>query len=93
MVEPLFPSLLSLLTALWWPFCRVMAMLTVAPVIGETTVPVTVKVLLSLVLAVILMPTAHSVVPIEPISMHGVVATIEQAVIGALLGLAFPLKM
>lgn len=92
-MEPLFPTLLSTLTALWWPFCRVMAMLSVAPVIGEASVPVTVKVLLSLVLGVILMPTVHSVVPIDPMSLHGVVATIEQAVIGGLLGLAFHLSM
>lgn len=92
-MEPLFPTLLSTLSALWWPFCRVMAMLSVAPVIGEASVPVTVKVLLSLVLAVVLMPTVQSVGPIDPMSLHGVVATIEQAVIGGLLGLAFHLSM
>lgn len=92
-MEPIYPTLLGLLSALWWPFCRVMAMLSVAPVIGEATVPVTVKILLSLVLAIVLMPTAHAVAPIDPISLRGVVATIEQAVIGGVLGLAFHLCM
>lgn len=93
MTEPLFPALVSLLSTLWWPFCRVMAMLSVAPVIGETTVPITVKVLLSLVLAVILMPVAQPVAPIDPMSVRGILAAVEQAVIGGLLGLAFHLCM
>lgn len=92
-VEPLFPALLSLLSAMWWPFCRVMAMLAVAPVIGESTVPITVKVLLALVLAVVLMPVAAPAAHIDPFSLRGIVATIEQAVIGGLLGLAFHMSM
>ncbi|MGE5451501.1 MAG: flagellar biosynthetic protein FliR [Acidobacteriota bacterium] len=92
-MEALFPTLLTLLSSLWWPFCRVMAMLSVAPVIGENTVPVTVKVLLSLVLAIILMPMAHSVAPVDPLSARGVVVAVEQAVVGGLLGLAFHLSM
>lgn len=92
-MEPLFPALLSLLHGLWWPFCRVMAMLSVAPVIGENSVPLPIKVLLSLVLSIVLLPTAHSVVPIDPLSLHGVAATVEQVVIGGVLGLAFHLSM
>lgn len=92
-MEALFPTMLATLTALWWPFCRVMAMLSVAPVIGEASVPITVKVLLSLVLAIILMPTVHPVASIDPMSAHGIVVAIEQAIIGGVLGLAFHLSM
>ncbi|MBI3381739.1 MAG: flagellar biosynthetic protein FliR [Aquabacterium sp.] len=92
-MEGLFPTMLATLTALWWPFCRVMAMLSAAPVIGEASVPVTVKVLLSLVLAVILMPTVHPVTAIDPMSAHGIVVAVEQAIIGGVLGLAFHLSM
>ena len=34
----LYPQLLAWLHALWWPFVRVMALLTFAPVFGEGTV-------------------------------------------------------
>lgn len=92
-MEGLYPSLLGLLGDFWWPFCRVMAMLSVAPIIGEASVPLTLRALLSLVLAVILIPSVHVAVPIDPMSMRGVLATLEQAVIGGLLGLAFHLSM
>ena len=92
-MEPVFNQLLGLLGAVWWPFCRTMALLSAAPVLGENMMPVTVRVLLSLVLAVVLMPMAQPAVAIDPFSMHGVVAALEQAVIGFVLGLAFHLTM
>jgi flagellar biosynthetic protein FliR len=81
-------ALLAQLSALWWPFCRVMAMLSAAPVLGDGSVPVPVRALVSLVLAVILLPVAAPAVPIEPLSLHAVVATVEQAVVGGVMGLA-----
>ncbi|MDB6001036.1 MAG: fliR, partial [Rhizobacter sp.] len=87
-MDAVFQALLPQLVALWWPFCRVMAMLSAAPVLGDGSVPVTVRVLLSMVLAVILLPVAAPAVPIEPISLRAIVATIEQAAIGGLMGLA-----
>jgi flagellar biosynthesis protein FliR len=87
-VDALFPDLLRLLLALWWPFCRIMALLSAAPVLGDGSVPVTVRLLLSLVLAVVMLPVAQPTVAIDPLSLHAVVATIEQVAIGGLLGLA-----
>lgn len=92
-MEGLYPLLLGMLGNFWWPFCRIMAMLVVAPVIGEASVPLTIKALLSMVLAIILIPSVQMAVPIDPMSLRGVVATIEQAVIGGLMGLAFHLSM
>jgi flagellar biosynthetic protein FliR len=85
--------MLTQLSALWWPFCRIMALLSAAPVLGDGPVPVTVRVLVSLVLAVILLPGSAPVVPIEPLSLHAVVATIEQAAVGGILGLALHFTM
>lgn len=92
-MEPVFSQLLPLLSALWWPFCRILAMLSAAPIMGDGMVPVPVRILLSLVLAVVMLPISHSAVMIDPISMQGVLTTIEQAIIGGLLGLAFQLSM
>ena len=55
-MDGIFTTLLTELSVLWWPFCRVLAMLSAAPIIGDTSVPLVVRVLLSLVLAVILLP-------------------------------------
>lgn len=92
-MEAVMIQLLPLLNAWWWPFVRIMAMLTAAPVIGEAMVPVTVRILVGLVLSVLMLPLTKNALPVDPISMHGVVTTIEQAVIGGVLGLAFHFSM
>lgn len=80
--------LLPLVSALWWPFCRILALLSAAPVFGDAMVPVPVRVLLSVVLAILMLPLTHGAPAIDPFSLHAVVATVEQAVIGGVLGLA-----
>lgn len=92
-MEAVFHQLLGLLGAFWWPFCRAMALLSAAPVLGENMMPVTVRVLLALVLAVILMPMAQPAAAIDPFSLHGVVVAVEQGVVGLVIGLAFHLTM
>jgi len=87
-------ALLPWLNSLWWPFCRTLALLSAVPMIGEAMVPVTVRVLLSLVLAVVLLPASSSTaLTINPWSMQGVVAAGEQALLGFVLGLALHLAM
>src|SRR5881392_409307 len=85
--------LLPLLGALWWPFCRILALLSAAPVIGDAMVPHTVRVLLALLLAFLMLPLTGAAQPIDPLSLAGVAATIEQAVIGGVLGLACHFSM
>ncbi|NML63335.1 flagellar biosynthetic protein FliR [Massilia sp. RP-1-19] len=85
--------LLPLLNALWWPFVRNLALLSAAPIIGDAMVPLPVRVLLSMVLAFLLLPVAAGNAAIDPFSMLGVVATIEQAVIGGVIGLALHFSM
>ncbi|MDC8756507.1 flagellar biosynthetic protein FliR [Janthinobacterium fluminis] len=92
-MEDVLTQLLPMLTALWWPFCRILAMLTAAPVIGDALTPVTVRVLIALVLAILMLPVSKGVIAIDPFSLHAVVATIEQAVIGGAMGLAFHFSM
>lgn len=85
--------LLPLVGALWWPFCRIMALLSTAPVIGEGMVPLPVRALLSLVLAFLMLPLTKGAVMPDPFSLHGVVAMFEQAVIGGVIGLALQFAM
>lgn len=92
-MEALLAQLLPLLNALWWPFVRVLALLSAAPVLGEAMVPVTVRILVSLVLAIVMLPLTQGALTIDPFSLQAVVATLEQAVIGGVLGLAFHFTM
>jgi flagellar biosynthetic protein FliR len=92
-VDGVFTSLLTELSVMWWPFCRTLAMLSAAPIVGDTVVPLPVRVLLSLTLAVILQPVAGPAVAIDPMSLAAIVATIEQAAIGGLMGLALHFSM
>jgi flagellar biosynthetic protein FliR len=92
-MELVFDQMLALLYALWWPFCRILAFLSAAPIVGDGMVPLPVRVLLSVALAVVLLPASQAGMAIDPFSLHGVMATVEQAVIGGVLGLAFHLTM
>ncbi|WP_338763678.1 flagellar biosynthetic protein FliR [Massilia sp. METH4] len=89
-MEQVLANLLPLLNALWWPFVRSMALLSAAPVLGEAMVPVTIRVLVSVMLAVMMLPVTDRVQLVQdPFTLAMVVATIEQAIIGFVLGLAF----
>ncbi|MYN28298.1 MULTISPECIES: flagellar biosynthetic protein FliR [Duganella] len=96
-MEAIFAQLLPMLTALWWPFCRILAMFIGAPVLGEAVTPTTVRILIALVLAIIMMPLTAGAdwgpAAINPFSLAGVVATLEQGLIGFVLGLAFHFAM
>jgi flagellar biosynthetic protein FliR len=85
--------LLPLIGALWWPFCRIMAMFATAPVIGEGLVPIPVRALLAVVLSFLMMPITRGGAMPDPFSLHGVVAMAEQAVIGGVLGMALQFAM
>ena len=85
--------LLPLIGALWWPFCRCMALLATAPAIGDAVVPVPVRVLLSVVLSFLLLPVTQGSAMPDPFSLAGVLAMAEQAVIGGVIGLALQLTM
>jgi flagellar biosynthetic protein FliR len=88
-MDQLYAQLMPMLTALWWPFVRIMAMFSMAPVLGDGSVQVTVRVLLALALSFVMLPMTHGGVAVDPISLQAIVATVEQAVIGGVLGLAF----
>ena len=92
-MEEVVAYLLPLIGALWWPFCRIMAMLTTAPVLGEGLVPLPVRALLALVLSFLMLPLTRGGAMPDPFSLHGVVVMMEQAVIGGVLGFALQLAM
>ena len=83
----LYPFLLTWLQTLWWPFVRTMALLAFAPIFGDATVPMRVRVCLALTLAVVCLPSAPAPTQIDPLSLTAVTITLEQVAVGAMLGL------
>ncbi|AMC36086.1 flagellar biosynthetic protein FliR [Janthinobacterium sp. B9-8] len=93
-MDSLIKELLAILPLLWWPFCRYMAGFSFAPLIGEAMVPVRARISLSLVLSVITLPIMQKTqISIDPFSMHWIVATFAQVIIGLICGMAFQLVM
>ncbi|NHR06855.1 flagellar biosynthetic protein FliR [Chromobacterium haemolyticum] len=89
----LYAQLLDLIPAFWWPFCRLMAAFSVAPFIGEGMVPVRVRIGLALALSAATLPATLPLPKLDLFSLAGVAASIEQAVIGLVFGLAFQLVL
>ena len=96
-MEDVLVKLLPMLTAIWWPFCRILAMFLGAPILGEAVTPVTIRILLALVLAILMLPLSGGVVTgpgaIDPFSLHGIVAAVEEGLLGFILGLTFHFAM
>src|SRR6185369_16920058 len=84
----LYPQLLALLHSMWWPFVRIMALLSFAPVFGEVSMPTRVKALLAMVLAIVMLPTVAAPTGIDVFSLRSLVLTVEQLAVGATLGIA-----
>jgi flagellar biosynthetic protein FliR len=87
MVEFNLDQLYGWIGAFIWPFFRIAAFVGTAPVVGDSSVPVYVKVALSVILALALAPLAGDIptIPLGSISAIGVMC--EQILIGMALGL------
>lgn len=81
-------QLLGWLTAFMWPFVRILALIASAPVLGNSIVPVRVKIGLALVIALILAPVLGPMPSIDPGSLTGLYVVAQQIMIGAAMGLA-----
>lgn len=84
-------TLLNLLASYLYPFIRISAIVSVAPIIGTRIVPVRTKIGLSIALTIIIVPLLDAAVFIEPFSVHGVLTIMTQILIGVMLG--FMLRM
>jgi flagellar biosynthesis protein FliR len=73
--------------AYWWPFCRLLALLSMAPLFNHKSVSVRVRVLLALVLTMALGKALPLAPDIDPFSLKGIMATFEQVLFGGILGL------
>lgn len=72
--------------AVMWPFIRIGAMLMSAPVFGARTVPVRVRLVLALAIAVILAPLLPPTPAVDPLSPAGLLVGAQQVLLGVAMG-------
>lgn len=76
-----------------WPFFRILAAFSIAPLFGDAVVPVRARIAGAFVLAVAVLPALANAPTVDPLSAQGIALVFEQIVIGALFGLVFHLVL
>jgi flagellar biosynthetic protein FliR len=74
------------LGAFIWPFFRILALISSAPILGNPSIPVRVKVGLAVALTLVLAPILGSMPAVEPGSAIGLLILAQQIVIGVAIG-------
>ncbi len=76
------------LAAFVWPLSRVLALIAVAPVTGNPSVPASVKIGLAIFVTLLLAPLVPAAPDIAPASMDGLLILAQQLLVGFAMGLA-----
>ncbi len=79
-------TLYAWIGAFIWPLTRILGLISAAPVFGHSSVPVTFKIGLGVMLAVIVAPNLPPLPAINPASLPGVLILIQQFIIGTAMG-------
>jgi flagellar biosynthetic protein FliR len=79
------------LAAFAWPLARILALIASAPVIGNPSVPASIKIGLGLLIAVLVAPLVPSPADINPASADGLLILAQQVLIGLAMGFAMQL--
>lgn len=74
-----------------WPLTRILAVLSVAPLIGQARVPMRVRVGLGLAITVAVAPMLPPLPPVAPASAAGTLILVTQAIVGLAVGFAMRL--
>lgn len=75
----------------WWPFCRILALFSMAPLFNHKALSMRVRTLLALALTLALAKALPPAPQINPLSLQGVLTSLEQILFGLLLGLTLQL--
>lgn len=80
-------QLSNLTLGLWFPFVRIMAFLRFVPIFDNSALPMRVRIIFSLALAIIITPMIPHPIPTDLLSINTLILTVEQTVWGMLFGL------
>ncbi len=76
-----------------WPFFRIGAMVSAAPVFNARAVPVRIRVAIALALTLVIAPLAPPVPAVDPLSLEALLISVHQIVIGLALGFVLRLAL
>lgn len=79
-------EIMQLVNAWLWPFFRIAAVMTAAPVFANRAVPVRVRLGLAVGLTMVIVPLIPDMPSVEPVSMQGLAIALQQVLIGLALG-------
>lgn len=76
------------IAAFLWPLTRILGLIATAPLFGNLSVPMRVKLGLGIMLTLVIAPTVPAVPASDPMSLAGLLITIQQLIIGLAMGFA-----
>lgn len=79
-------QIIAWLGSYFWPFTRIAAMISVAPILGTHSVPMRIRLGLALALTMVIAPLVPPVRGLQPLSINGVIVTAQQILIGLAIG-------
>ena len=71
----------------FWPFIRVSAVFLASPIFGARTIPVRIRIILSVLVTLVVQPSLPFLPAIDPLSTDGMMIIIQQLAIGIVMGL------
>ncbi|MGK5024360.1 flagellar biosynthetic protein FliR [Janthinobacterium sp. RB2R34] len=74
------------IAALLWPLSRILGLVAAAPLFGNAAVPISTKVSLGVLLAMIIAPTVPALPATDPMSMAGLLILTQEMLIGLAMG-------
>ncbi|NRR30065.1 flagellar biosynthetic protein FliR [Oxalobacteraceae bacterium] len=74
------------IAGLLWPLTRILGLLASAPLFGNSAVPLSVKVSLGVLLAMIVAPAVPAVAGADPMSLAGLLILVQELLIGLAMG-------
>lgn len=87
MVSVELGQLYAWINAFVWPFFRILALLGTAPVLGDSSIPVRIKLAFACVLTLVIAPGLPAMPAVAPASFPGLGIAARQVLIGTALGL------
>jgi flagellar biosynthetic protein FliR len=78
----------ALIAGYLWPFTRIMGLLAIAPLFGNSGIPARLKVALGMLLSAIVAPTVAALPAMDPVSIAGMLLLAQQFIIGIAMGFA-----
>ncbi|MDO8176926.1 MAG: flagellar biosynthetic protein FliR [Undibacterium sp.] len=79
-------ELIAMIASFLWPLTRILGLIAIAPPFGNNSVPMQVKLMLGVMLALIVAPTIQPLTQADPMSLTGIMILMQQLVIGMAMG-------